>query len=51
VRYFNNVRTWTSDIDSVDGARYLQLRISFVSNMESGVSPDLDAIGLPFSFE
>jgi len=51
VRYFNNVRTWTTDIDALDSARYLQLRISFLSSVESGLSADLDAIGLPFSFE
>jgi len=43
--------TWSGDIDAVDGARYLQLRISFLSNIETGLSPELDALGLPFSFQ
>ncbi|MSR60814.1 MAG: hypothetical protein EXS08_00010 [Planctomycetes bacterium] len=51
VRYMNNVRTWTNNINAVDGARYLQLRISFLSSIDSGLSPDLDAIGLPFTFD
>jgi len=47
VIFWNNIRTWTDNIDDIDGANYLQLRITFVNNVESGESPEIDAIGIP----
>jgi len=49
VQYLDGVATWSSDIDLIDGARYLQLRITFVSNIETGLGPVLSAIGIPYS--
>lgn len=51
VTFLNGVATWTDEIDDVDGARYLQLRLSFLSSMESGLSPELDALAVAFSFD
>ncbi len=51
VTFHNNVKTWTSDIDVIDGARYVQLRISFLSNIDTGLSPELSAVGIAYSFE
>ena len=39
---------WTADPGDLDGARWVQVRVSMVSNTESGVSPELSAIGLSF---
>jgi len=38
--------TWTDDIADVAGARYVQVRLSFISNIASGESPILDSLGL-----
>jgi hypothetical protein len=51
VQFQNNIRTWQRTIDTVDGARYLQMRLSFLSSMESRLSPELDAMALAFSFD
>lgn len=49
VQYLNGTSTWLSDIDQIDLARYLQLRITFVSNIETSLSPELSAIGIAFA--
>jgi hypothetical protein len=41
-------KTWKSSISAVNGARYLQARVSFVSNPQTGLSPDLGAIGFSY---
>jgi len=40
---------WSSEIDDVDGLRYLQVRMTFVNNIETGLSPELDSLALPFT--
>jgi hypothetical protein len=50
VFYLNGVRTWTEDIDLLDTANFLQLRITFINNIESGESPEIDAIGIPIDY-
>lgn len=49
VFFVNDVNSWSADIDTIDTARYFQLRITFVSNIQTGLSPELSAIGIPFS--
>ena len=39
---------WTGDLSDLDGARYVQVRITLISNAESGDVPRLSGIGLPF---
>jgi len=42
---------WKRDIREIDGARYLQLRITFEGNVEAGVVAELSAIGLDYELE
>jgi hypothetical protein len=51
VLYLGGERTWSASIDAVDGARYLQLRLSFLANIDTGQTPELDALGLVFESE
>jgi len=51
VHFLGNSRVWRSSIDQIDGARYFQLRLSFLSNLQTGLSPELDALGVAFSFD
>jgi hypothetical protein len=39
---------WVVDPSFLDGARYLQVRLTFISNATDGTSPTLSALGLPF---
>lgn len=39
---------WFDAIDSIDGKRMFQLRISFFSNTKTNATPELSAIGVPF---
>jgi hypothetical protein len=48
VSFLNGVGTWTDDIDDLDGARYLQVRLTFQGNVTSGASATLSALGLAF---
>ena len=48
VRFHEDSSEWNADIDSVDGARYVQLRITFQGNIETGEIPRLTAFGIPF---
>ena len=38
--------TWRSSISQIDGARFFQMRFTFVSNTETGLSPTLSALGV-----
>jgi hypothetical protein len=37
---------WTSDISGIDGARFVQMRFTFVNNIGTGQSPTLESLGL-----
>ena len=41
---------WSSDIGVGDGKRYLQVRLTFVNNIATGLSPELTGLALPFGF-
>lgn len=43
------VRTWYGDIDEVDGADFIQVRMTFVSSQESLLTPELSALGIAFN--
>ncbi|NOT31425.1 MAG: hypothetical protein HOP15_13340 [Planctomycetes bacterium] len=49
VAFLNGANTWTGTIQSLNGARYLQVRVTFVSNVATGASPELTALGIPFT--
>lgn len=40
--------SWSADIHTVDGARFLQVRFSFLNDVESGLVPELDSFGVAF---
>jgi len=48
VAYLNQDPTWKSTLAELDGARWIQVRITLTANAESEVVPRLSAIGLPF---
>ena len=50
VQFHDGVATWTEDIDDLDGAEFVQVRVTFVSNAATGLSPVLDTLALPFRF-
>jgi len=39
---------WSSDIDAVDGQRYLQVRMTFLASTATGLVPSLDSLALAF---
>ncbi|MSR61777.1 MAG: hypothetical protein EXS08_04955 [Planctomycetes bacterium] len=41
---------WSSDVGVGDGKRYLQVRLTFVNNIATGLSPELTGLALPFGF-
>jgi hypothetical protein len=47
-----NDKTWKSSLTSfngvVPGAKFFQFRASFISNVSTGLSPELSALGFPF---
>ena len=43
-----NTTVWFDDINDLDGARYLQVRITFVSNAATGLTPELSTLAIPF---
>jgi hypothetical protein len=40
---------WSTALDDVDGRRYLQVRMTFVNDLETGLSPELDSLALSFA--
>jgi hypothetical protein len=48
VSFWNGDPTWAADVDELDGARFLQLRLSLVNDIDTGRSPELAGIGLAF---
>lgn len=48
---FHGDGTWSDDIHSADGARFLQVRFSFVNDILAGLSPELDSFGLAFEVD
>ncbi len=50
VEFIGGDETWTSDRDDLDGAPFLQTRMTFVANPQSGVTPELTAVGWVYDF-
>ena len=40
---------WHANVAEINGARFVQLRISFLANAESGASPSIDSLAIAFS--
>ena len=47
--YLNADDTWKDDVSDLDGAQYLQMRVTMVSNVERDVEPVLTALGVSFT--
>jgi hypothetical protein len=43
--FFNGDRAWRPNLNAYNGARFFQTRFTFVSNIESGLSSELSAVG------
>ncbi len=48
VDFHDGVETWTEDIDQVDGARFLQIRMSFINDIETLIAPELVSLGVAY---
>ncbi len=44
--FLNNDDSWKTDVLNVTGARFLQVRMSFISNASTGLVPEVAALGL-----
>jgi hypothetical protein len=49
VTYLGGDPTWKSALTDLDGARFVQARISFLANAETSAIPAVSGIGLPFT--
>lgn len=49
VTFLNGDSTWKSDLTELNGAQYIQVRVTFVSNAETSAVPELDSIGIPYA--
>jgi hypothetical protein len=41
---------WHEDIQAIDGAPYYQVRVSFIANTESGITPELSALAVAWRY-
>jgi hypothetical protein len=48
VDFLGGVRSWTADLAALNGARYVQVRATFVGNATDGAVAALSLLGLPF---
>jgi hypothetical protein len=48
VEFLGGSAAWHANVDAVDGARFVQLRISFVNDIDDGESPTLDSLALVY---
>ncbi|MBI5434881.1 MAG: hypothetical protein HZA52_18760 [Planctomycetes bacterium] len=46
--FLNGDSAWKSSISTLDGARYVQARISFIANAATGATPELASFGLAY---
>jgi hypothetical protein len=42
---------WKHDVSELDGARYLQMRFSFVNNIDAGLVAELSAVGVVYALD
>ena len=46
--FLNGDATWKSSLTALNGARFFQVRISFISNAESNLGPEISALGFTY---
>jgi hypothetical protein len=49
VQWLNNDTTWKNSLSAINGARFFQVRLSFISNAETLLTPTLSALGFAFT--
>ncbi len=48
VLFHNGIGTWSDDITDVNGARYLQMRFTFLNAVATGLTAELSSVGVAF---
>jgi len=48
VTFLNADPTWKSSLSELNGARYVQVRVTMISSADTGAAPELDAMGIPY---
>jgi hypothetical protein len=51
VLFKDNDETWTEDIDRLDGSSFIQVRMTFLSDIESGQTAELESFGIAVAYE
>ncbi len=51
IQFLGSSDEWRNDAASIDGARYYQVRLSFIGNAETGFAPDVAALAITWSGE
>src|SRR5688572_14411572 len=46
VNFLNSDPTWKLTLGELDGARYVQVRMTMITSAETGAAPELDALGI-----
>jgi hypothetical protein len=49
VGFLNGDDSWFDDVTAIDGAQYYQVRVTFISNTDTGLSPVLSAFALTWT--
>lgn len=47
----NGLTDWSGDITLGNGKRYLQVRLTFLNNIATGLAPELTALGIPYGLQ
>ena len=50
-QFFRDDPTWKAALSELDGARYVQVRVTFVGNVEAALVPELSALGIAYVIE
>jgi len=51
VHYHHDDDSWREDISTLDGARFLQVRMTFLNNSESAQAAELESLGIPVAYK
>jgi len=49
VNFLNSDPTWKQSLADLNGARFVQLRVTMISDAETAAAPELDALGIAYS--
>ena len=48
VNYLDSDPRWKNTLAELDGARYVQVRVTMITSAETGAAPELDALGIAY---